>query len=761
VGAAAGLLAFYWLGGFVYWAMTNDWYISSDWTWSTLQHAKSILAGCMVGATVAGVGAYLKRRMALINVHGDSFAGVSINMGAMPMAEGPAAVDDEPDLSGMRLPEGIGIWHESWIKSAKKLEQKGEKRGKVYVDLVVALLRVLAAHNNVPAGVASKKSLADVPPGEEEDDDDSQRAKAKVGLVEKLKAALPWIKKTAGDPERKKSLPHGGHTLLEHSYSVAFMALQAAREWKYEDAEEQWNRSERIRGTHRKIGKRNGSYVFRKSDELVPIIALAHDLGKIQTFVDKGNGEWSVDREDHDSVSAQMLMRLPEFWKIPRRERRIILLIVSTYHRDAELRRHIDHVGYEDRIFALLQLLILADKATGLIEEGRKPEMLESEADIEDEDWKPKVWAAFTQLMNQANRIGPKHNQYRIGQKNVVGKDKPIIIINEMSLRKEIEKLLPKECLRYAQTRVGSDINGLTALILETLDKYGVLIKQYGGHITSATSAVWMVEFSGRDKEKTGPIARWKYSILVDPTEKFSNLCDMVNADTTPSIQGPSGNRNEGLGFGEIGPETGIDPAIVFEDEDDDGNKSTDPDEDKVDKETAKNDRAQSSIFGPSQYDDALPESTDVANQSLAAVKGAGKKSAFRKQIKRRRVDDEAVAPSHNEFDDPVPAMQTEPESEKANEAVREAKVEESEDDVIMKCIRAFAIEATAGKVMGSVVSEDGKIVLVPYKQATKVPNGKVLCKPEVAQRIVANEFPGVSIEQMEDGVYIKLVLNE
>ena len=158
VGAAAGLLAFYWVGGFVYWMMTNDWYISSDWTWATLHHTKAIVAGGMLGVAIAAIGVYLKRRMALLNVHGDTFAGVSITMGAMPMSEGPASVEGEPDLSGMRLPDGIAIWHESWIKSAKKLEDKGEKKGKVYVDLVVALLRVLAAHSHVPAGVARKKT---------------------------------------------------------------------------------------------------------------------------------------------------------------------------------------------------------------------------------------------------------------------------------------------------------------------------------------------------------------------------------------------------------------------------------------------------------------------------------------------------------------------------------------------------------------------------------------------------------------------------
>lgn len=348
------------------------------------------------------------------------------------------------------------------------------------------------------------------------------------------------------------------------------MALQVAKSWSFEDAVEQWNRSERIRGTYRKIGKKNGSYVFRKSDELVPIIALAHDLGKIKTFKQKGDGTWYTAREDHDSLSAQMLMRIPEFWKLPRRERRITLLVVSTYHRDAELRRHVEHVGYEDRIFALLQLLIVADKAAGMLEEGKKSSEEQEVAEKdEEEDWRPKVWTAFTQLINQANRIAPKHNQYRIGQKSVVGKDKPMIILNEMSVRKELERMLPKECLRYAQTRGGGDVNGLTALLLETLDKHGVLVKQWGGFVTAPTSAIWQVEFHGRDKEKQGPIAKWKFSILVDPTEKFQNICEMPNADSVPRIEGPTGNRNEGLGFGEPGAESGISPDWEFEGEDD------------------------------------------------------------------------------------------------------------------------------------------------------------------------------------------------
>lgn len=771
VGAAGGLFAFYWGAAFLYWLWTNDWYLNDNWAWPSIGQGKAIIGGCAIGIAMAGLTAVVGRKIALLKVQGDAVSGVSISMGAMPMPPAPPTLDGELDLDKLRLPEGVGRWHVSWLPSMRKLQESGEQKGKVYVDLVVAILKVLAAHEQVPAGIAIKRKSETIPGGDDDGDVEREnREKSKpVGLATRLGLSLRGRRAEAAEVavEKGKVEPHGGHTLLEHSYTVASMAMEIAKTWTFDDAVTQWNRSERFRKTFRKIGKKNGSYVFRRSDELVPIIALAHDLGKIKTFKQKDDGSWTTVREDHDSLSAQMLMRIPEFWKLPRRERRITLLVVSTYHRDAELRRHIEHVGYEDRIFALLQLLIVADKAAGMLEEGRSTEGdSEGTEGDEDEDWKPKVWEAFSKLINQANRIAPKQNQYRIGQKNIVDKGVPMIILNEMAVRKELERMLPKECLRYAQTRVGSDINGLTGLLLETLDRNGVLVKQYGSHVTAPTSAIWQVDFYGRDKEKQGSkLATWKYAILVDPTDKFPNLCEMPNADSVPRIDGPTGNRNEGLGYGDPKPETGIDEAWEFEG--DDGNLPHDDDEKPAPPPgimPSQQERADSSVFSRSTLDIALPEAAEEAKASIEAAKGGKKRTPSKADYRRAQREEarnkvEGGQSAVNEFEDRATSTQAGGTSSAARETKEAAGT--PTDEEFMNMMMELASEAASGRVIGVEVLEEGAAFLIPYKQATKARGGRALTQGEVMQKVSAKAYRGVSLVPRDDGVFLRLQVSD
>lgn len=125
VGAAAGLLGFYWGAGFLYWLWSNDWYFNDNWGAFTLSQLEAILGGCVLGVGFAGLAAYMSRKMALLKVAGDSVSGVSINLGAMPMPPGPKAAEGDLDLSGLRLPEGVSRWHESWLPSMLKLQESG------------------------------------------------------------------------------------------------------------------------------------------------------------------------------------------------------------------------------------------------------------------------------------------------------------------------------------------------------------------------------------------------------------------------------------------------------------------------------------------------------------------------------------------------------------------------------------------------------------------------------------------------------------
>lgn len=711
IGATAGLLLFYWFLSSAYWFWSTGGAFAGYHIDQSVRAALTMLAGCGVGL-LGGLTFVLARRWKLmLNLEGDSFNGVKITTGAMPMKASVARDDKLEALDAMRLPRGIALWHAKWLASAVKHPVKGQNRGAAYASLAKAILEVLHAHRDIPAGIAPPPKAVSSDTWGPEDDAHDEAAPA---------ATTP-----------PPAAPHGGHTLLEHSYSVAYTALAIAKTWTYEAAIQQWNRSEKARGTFRKIGKKNGAYQFNPNDELVPILGLAHDLGKIHTFKRKSAG-WVVTREDHDSISAQILMRIPEFWRIPRRERRIALLVVSTYHRDGELQRHKEHVGYEDRIFALLQLLILADRQTGALEAGITASALAQGDDDEDEevDWKPKVWAAFAQLLNEANRISPKHNAYRIGQKNVLEKGVPMIVLNEMSVRKELERVLPRECVRYAQTRFGSDINGLTALLLESIDGKGALIKQTPSYSVAPTSAVWHVEFFGKDKDRSEPIARWKYSILVDPRKHFPRLCEAPNADTTPKIVGPTGNRNEHILVGVDGPEAGVEIEPEFGT--DDGNRPLDDDELPPDPRDGSSQDAQTTVFTDSMMNSAFPEPSEEMTAIIENQRPL--RGAKRSKLRPTR------AVKSPDFIEEVPAPPPPPETLEVR---------------FSRAMRKLHVEAADGKIMGAILREQAW--LIPILQATKTEPGKILLEGDVGERLAVGSLAGVAIHHENGEVFLQV----
>lgn len=721
VPAAFGLLLFYWTALSAYGLWTRGWDLSLDWIQPGSAMLGQVAIGIGVGAVVGLGAAGIRRRLLKLQILGDAEAGVACNLGALPQQPTPKRLSAISAMPGMRLPQGVGNWHGKWLRSAREHRVRGQTRGTIYADVVEALLKVLGAHADVPAGVY-RPSLVTPAEDEGEPPTSPDEAAAKPRSIASLRHQL--LRRV--QPPSGQAQVHGGHTLLEHSYSTAYLALALAGTWSFDQAVEQWNRAERGRKTYRRIGRKNGAYRFKANDPLVPIIALAHDLGKLATYRTKENGTWHVTREDHDRLSAHLMMRLPEFRALPRRERRIALLVLGNYHRAGELRRHIEHVGYEDRVFTLLQLLILADRRAGLVEIGQQEEADDDSDTANDQQaqWRGMIWAAFSRLITEANRISTKHNRYRIGQKNELRRDQPVIVLNELTVRKELERVLPRECLRYAQARVGSDVNGLTALLLEVLDQHNVLIKQQGNYSVAAESAVWMVDFRGKDKERTEPIARWRYAILLDPRIAFPHLCEHANADSVPIIVGPSGNRNEGLLVGVSAPETGIDPLIEFED---DGNAPQDDEESPIGVEQGAASKAQSTIFSDSAMQSALPEMPpEIAGLFKSKRVPRSRRSSARQQAG-------------------------------AAEGGHAAKRRAADGDALSVAMRELSIDVANGIVPGARLAEDGVGWLVPLLAATRVPSGKILLDPTVGQRLANNTLNGVDVVQEEDGVYLRL----
>lgn len=62
---------------------------------------------------------------------------------------------------------------------------------------------------------------------------------------------------------------------------------------------------------------------------LEAILALAHDAGKLITFIPEKDGGWKRLSPKHESYNSEVIRRLPSFYNIPREERELILLALG------------------------------------------------------------------------------------------------------------------------------------------------------------------------------------------------------------------------------------------------------------------------------------------------------------------------------------------------------------------------------------------------------------------------------------------------
>ena len=811
VSAAYGLLFFYWMLLFVYFVWTSDWSVADGWTEYSLSQALAIGCGSAFGLSAGLAIELVRRRLSLIKLEGDEVRGVACSLGPMPVVAGLKRAKQRPDSETFLMPEGVLPWYPKWKKSLLAMENDGVKVGEPYVRFVDAVMLVMAAEPGFPAGVkrvdkqgrdpflvsdggvsepsGDEKKRTSAKRGEAADAAETNRGRVEPGqaargddrgsdpagdqgqagvsnaeshgaqgneheswVARKLKALFGWRgakERPAKMPKgRSAELPHGGYTLLEHSHSVASVARQLALDWSFEKAVKQWDRAEKKRNNNRKIGKLNPSYRFNPKDPLITVIAFAHDIGKLETFVKGPNGEYSSSHKEHDAVGARMLARLPEFWDLSPKDRRIIQFVISTYHRDEDLRQHKDPVGFTDRIFTLQQLLIRADIETGRFELGlRNEEAMEDDVQSAEVDWTPLVWRTFSSLINEANRISSRHNEFRIGQKNVLGKTRPIVILNELSLRDEMERRLPRECVMSARKNQG-DTSGLTSMILKALDINGVLCKQFDKYVLPATNAVWTVEFTGRDKQLDGPIATWKFAVIIDPTVKFMKLCELPNADSAPVIKKPAGNQSNGkiesssfitTGFAEENDE---DPREVNETFAGTARKS-------------EAHRDSESVFRNSVGNSVSPlvqqVSDKMAGREPAQVKGApGDTTAEKvKEIGAKR--------KAKLSGDGIPGMEEEDSPQaRSGEGTGSKTSTGSEEDErrenLAMALMGLAARAAQGQVEGGRYVKG--IVHIPLQDALKDFDGKALADGEMLQLLLDGKIAGVTVGLNEHDVF-------
>jgi hypothetical protein len=298
---------------------------------------------------------------------------------------------------------------------------------------------------------------------------------------------------------------HGGKTLWEHSLLVCERAIVIAPTWTYEGLKTP--KGDLV------TALRDSSYTFDPADPLVGIIALAHDIGKLKTFLrDPKTGEVLKETHEHDSVSALMVTKLDEFWQIPRSDQEAILGAVGYYHRPQSFPLDKGQRAYDDRTHALMELLIAADRSAGQIESGIAPSVQTGQQTVE---FMTRLWAAFQELTSEPGRVNGSNKAQTIGQK-----------------RGEIVVFKERELLRFLGQKLAvNPTEDLKRALLEVLADQEVLFDPNPNMRSSSNPApplrTYSVSFFNASNGKH--VATWRGAVVIMPKHILPGLSSLFD----------------------------------------------------------------------------------------------------------------------------------------------------------------------------------------------------------------------------------------
>lgn len=346
-----------------------------------------------------------------------------------------------------------------------------------------------------------------------------------VALFHAVWATLSAHKSHPASPYRSG---HGGKMLWEHSQNVAEQALLRAKEWKYEGIF--FNEKRRKRTLI--IPKLDPNYAFNPDDPLIPLVAIAHDLGKIETYVLQPDGSVkSLESRSgirHDGKSAQMLARMAEFHGLSGNDPWILADVVGQYHNTLHMRVDKSGACYDDRVGSLIQFLNDVDRATGELESGSAAG---TETALSEEDCK-NIYKAFVELVTEHGRINgtgdravDKH--FKIGQKH-----EGLIYIREQLVRqlilKKVQISQEQGIARYRPT----------IALLQMLEDKGLLACTIGGCDFSEYLPLQTVAFHDASGKY---ITTWNKVIVIrlnPAASELMSLARLPNFTSKARVQG-------------------------------------------------------------------------------------------------------------------------------------------------------------------------------------------------------------------------------
>lgn len=480
--ASAIVFSFWWM---VLTLISLDWSLELTIEKYTFVHEQILLlgGGLVCGVAIAYAGIMFVRYQISLGLKERSQNGITSLLGPVPMVlETPPRVSSEKARAPITMPRTA-----EWVEKAK-VEHPA------HYALFMAIWDVLSEHKHYPAS------------------------------------------------HRKGG--HGGLLLWQHSLNVVEKALELAPNWSFEGVFIKKNGKAKTLI----LPKRNPEYTFDATDPLLPIIALAHDIGKIETYKvlpdgtveTKETGPESDDfRVFHDYIGARMLARIDEYWGLNARDRRTLNLAVGHYHHPGAMPVAEDGFTIDDRITALMEFLIVADKAAGDNEKGRPP-IDEEEEYTEDEA--AAIYRIFTEVICQYGRVNGIGNKSVDEHFKIAQKHDSLIVIDEPKLR---EILLQRMGMSMG---VGDDRYRITLCLLSQLAEKGILYDTHRGVNFARFLPLHKVSF--RNDSRAKHIATWKVAIIIKPSQTdpvFGGVMALPDAVSKLVIDAPLYTHNPNI----------------------------------------------------------------------------------------------------------------------------------------------------------------------------------------------------------------------
>lgn len=308
---------------------------------------------------------------------------------------------------------------------------------------------------------------------------------------------------------------HGGRTLLQHSMLTAWIMAEVSKSWKYDGLRDR-------SGKRVVLPLRDPQYEFNSHDPMVAIIGLAHDIGKIESFVYNEQGDVVGIRSEHDLTGSRMIARMQETWDIPSTDRNAMLLAIAHYHHPVELPLAPNQrkaVARDDRTIALMELLINADfKVTSVETRGVMPSEEEYRSYDSVRSVSPEqLYGEFVALIHEAHRINSGNIKYSVGQLSPSPDGKGgLLYLHEESLRLNMMRRLG---MQNAEN-LGNGRFQITVDLLNVLKARGILYTTHENLDYSAGNAMWVCDVLGSKNQR---VSSWPCVIAVK-LERFEKL---------------------------------------------------------------------------------------------------------------------------------------------------------------------------------------------------------------------------------------------